>query len=82
MTHRSFFCEVGKLGTKGKAKWLNDAKGYGFITPEVDAKDCFVYRSAIQESGFKTLAEGESVEFDLVKGQKGPAAENVSKLSD
>jgi CspA family cold shock protein len=70
------------MRTKGKANWFNDAKGYGFITPEGGAEDCFVYHSAIRGSGFKTLAEGKSVEFDLVQGQKGPAAENVSKLSD
>ena len=61
-------------------KWFNDAKGFGFITPENGQKDCFVHHSAIQGSGFKSLAEGERVEFDVVQGQKGPAAENVTKL--
>ena len=64
----------------GTVKWFNDQKGFGFITPEGGAKDCFVHHSAIQGSGFKTLAEGERVEFDVVQGQKGPAAENVVRL--
>ena len=64
----------------GTVKWFNDAKGFGFITPEGGARDCFVHHSAIQMQGFKTLAEGERVEFDLVDGPKGPAAENVVRL--
>ncbi len=64
----------------GTVKWFNDAKGFGFITPEGGARDCFVHHSAIQMDGFKTLAEGERVEFDLVDGPKGPAAENVIRL--
>jgi CspA family cold shock protein len=59
-------------------KWFNDSKGFGFITPEDGSKDCFVHFSAIQGSGFRTLAEGAKVEFDVVQGQKGPAAENIS----
>ena len=66
------------MRTKGTVKWFNDAKGFGFITPEDGSKDCFVHFSAIQGSGFRTLAEGAKVEFDVVQGQKGPAAENVN----
>ena len=68
------------MRTNGTVKWFNDAKGFGFITPEGGAKDCFVHHSAIQGNGFKSLTEGEQVEFDVVQGQKGPAAENVTKV--
>lgn len=67
------------MRTVGTVKWFNDQKGFGFITPEGGSKDCFVHHSAIQGSGFKSLAEGEKVEFDMVQGTKGPAAENVTK---
>ena len=64
----------------GTVKWFNDSKGFGFLTREDGEKDVFVHHSAIQAQGFKSLAEGEKVEFDVVQGQKGPAAENVVKL--
>ena len=66
--------------TTGTVKWFNDAKGFGFITPENGGKDCFVHHTAIRADGFRTLAEGDKVEFDLVQGAKGPAAENVTKV--
>jgi cold shock protein len=64
----------------GTVKWFNDAKGYGFITPENGSKDCFVHHTAIKADGFRSLSEGERVEFDIVEGAKGPAAENVTKV--
>ena len=68
------------MSTTGTVKWFNDTKGFGFITPEGGGKDCFVHHTAIQGSGFRSLSEGERVEFDVVQGQKGPAAENVRKV--
>jgi CspA family cold shock protein len=72
-------CGIGEVSSmaKGNVKWFNDAKGYGFITPEDGSKDVFVHHSGIEMQGFKSLAEGQSVEFNIVQGQKGPAAENV-----
>ena len=61
----------------GTVKWFNDSKGYGFLTRDDGDKDVFVHHSAIQGQGFKSLTEGQRVEFDVVQGQKGPAAENV-----
>jgi CspA family cold shock protein len=66
--------------TRGVVKWFNDQKGFGFITPETGGKDCFVHHSAIQANGFKTLTEGDNVEFDVVKAEKGPQAEHVVKV--
>ena len=65
----------------GNVKWFNPEKGFGFITRDNGEKDVFVHHSAIQGGGFKTLVDGERVEFDVVQGQKGPAAENVTKVT-
>ena len=64
----------------GTVKWFNDEKGFGFITRDDGEKDVFCHHSAIQAEGFKSLAEGQKVEFEVVQGQKGPAAENVVGL--
>lgn len=64
---------------KGKVKWFSDQKGYGFITPE-SGNDVFVHHSSIQGEGYKTLAEGQEVEFQIEKGPKGEQATNVTKL--
>jgi cold shock protein len=71
--------EGGVKMSEGKVKWFNDSKGFGFIEQD-GAKDLFVHHSAIQGEGFKSLSEGDRVSFDVGKGQKGPAAENVRKL--
>jgi cold shock protein len=63
---------------EGTVKWFNDSKGFGFITQDGGA-DIFVHHTSIEGSGFKSLSEGDRVEFDVVKGQKGPAAGNVRK---
>ena len=64
---------------KGKVKWFNGSKGYGFITPE-EGRDVFVHFSAIQGDGFKSLDEGQQVEFEIVNGPKGQQAESVTKV--
>lgn len=66
---------------KGTVKWFNDAKGFGFITPDDGGKDLFVHHSAIQGSGFHSLSEGDKVEYEAQQGQKGPQAGNVRKVS-
>jgi CspA family cold shock protein len=65
---------------RGKVKWFSNQKGYGFITPESGAKDVFVHHSAIQGEGYKTLEEGQEVEFDVEQGPKGEQATKVVKL--
>ncbi len=65
--------------TKGVVKWFSNQKGYGFITPEGGGKDVFVHHSAITGDGYKTLDEGQAVEFDITQGPKGEQAANVKK---
>jgi CspA family cold shock protein len=64
---------------RGKVKWFSNQKGYGFITPE-SGNDVFVHYTAIQDDGYKTLEEGQEVEFDITQGAKGEQATNVSKV--
>ena len=63
--------------SKGTVKWFNDAKGFGFITPEDGGKDLFAHHTEIQGTGFKSLKEGQAVEFDVTQGPKGPAAARI-----
>ncbi len=65
----------------GLVKWFNDAKGYGFIQQDGSERDVFVHYTAITGDGFKTLSEGQKVEFELIEGPKGPQASNVAKVS-
>ncbi len=65
---------------RGKVKWFNNQKGYGFITPE-SGKDVFVHYSVIQGDGYKTLQEGQEVDFEIEQGPKGEQAKNVTKVS-
>ena len=65
---------------KGKVKWFNDQKGYGFITPDDGSADVFVHHTAIQGSGFRSLSENQAVEFEVTQSDKGPKAANVVKI--
>ncbi|MGV6927591.1 transcription antiterminator/RNA stability regulator CspE [Yersinia pestis] len=65
---------------KGQVKWFNESKGFGFITPADGSKDVFVHFSAIQDQGFKTLAEGQNVQFSIENGAKGPSVANVTAI--
>ena len=67
---------------RGSVKWFNETKGYGFIRRDDGQSDCFVHHSEIQSQGYRTLAEGERVEFDVVQQPKGPKASNVVKLDE
>ena len=66
---------------KGKVKWFNGKKGYGFIEREDGEKDCFVHASAVREGGLRYLNEGDSLEFEIKDGEKGPSAVNLKKIS-
>ena len=68
------------MSMRGKVKWFNDQKGYGFITPDDGSADVFVHHTSIQGSGFKTLAENQAVEFEVMQSDKGPKAANVVKI--
>lgn len=78
--HSKEFCKWQRLKVKLSGSWFNESKGFGFITPADGSKDVFVHFSAIQGNGFKTLAEGQNVEFEIQDGQKGPAAVNVTAI--
>lgn len=66
-----------RVDVNGKVKWFNDSKGYGFITPDDESRDLFVHHSDIQMDGFRTIREGQAVEFEVEEGPKGPAAKSV-----
>ncbi len=68
------------MAVTGTVKWFNATKGYGFITRDDGTGDCFVHQSAIQTEGYRSLNEGDRVEFEVIQGDKGPKAENVRKV--
>ena len=68
------------MSKTGKIKWFNDAKGFGFVTPDDGSKDVFVHFSSIQGEGFKSLTEGDKIEFEVQESDKGPKAANVRKV--
>jgi len=70
------------MSNLGTVKWFNNAKGYGFITPDEGGNDCFVHYSAIVGDGFRSLAEGDRVQFEVVEGTKGPSARNVARVGE
>ena len=70
------------MRTTGKVKWFNDAKGFGYITPDDGGKDLFAHHSSIQMDGFKSLKRGDRVEFDITDDPKGPRASNVRRIDD
>jgi cold shock protein len=74
-----YFQDIQDMPT-GTVKWFNDAKGFGFVTPEDGGKDLFAHFSAIQEQGFKTLKEGQRVSFDVTTGPKGQQASNIRSV--
>ena len=79
LTVKGYWLSPGGIGmSTGKVKWFKAEKGYGFITVEGQSKDIFVHFSAINADGYKTLEEGQTVEFDVVEGDRGPQAANVT----
>jgi cold shock protein len=72
-----FFIKGSKIMATGTVKWFNDSKGYGFITPDDGSEDLFAHFSAIQMAGFKTLKEGQKVQFEITQGPKGKQASNI-----
>lgn len=75
------FFDEGRFMATGTVKWFNDAKGYGFITPDDGSEDLFAHFSAIQMGGFKTLKEGQKVTFEVTQGPKGKQASNIQAAS-